>query len=374
MISKLLSNIKTKNNIFRLNKSSNMGIKTLVYGKNIQNEQIYEKSDYPREKIESILKGKNISVLGYGTQGRAQALNLRDMNMNVNLGLRKNSKSWDKAVEDGFYPNYNLFSIDEAVYNGNIIMNLLSDAGQMQTFNIIKKNINKGDTLYFSHGFNVVFSDYTKFNINELPEVDVIMVAPKGSGNSVRKLFLEGKGINSSYAVYQDVTGSALNTTLALGFAIGSPYMYSTTFRNEVYSDLTGERSILMGGIAGLFKAQYDVLRENGHSPSEAYNETVEEALQSLYPLINEKGMDYMFSECSTTAQRGALDWYSVFEKLNKPLIRNIYKHVKNGNEVNRVLESNSDSNYKVKLNQELDEINNQEIWKVGKIIRKLRK
>ena len=199
------------------------------------------------------------------------------------------------------------------------------------------------------------------------------MVAPKGSGNSVRNLFLKDKGINSSFAVYQDVTGKALDTALALGFCIGSPYMYPTTFEKEVYSDLTGERSILMGGIAGLFKAQYDVLREKGHSPSEAFNETVEEALQSLYPLINNKGMDYMFSECSTTAQRGALDWYKRFEELNKPLIREIYENVENGSEVKRVLDANSDPEYKTKLNKELEEINNQEIWKVGRVIRELR-
>ena len=289
------------------------------------------------------------------------------------LGLRRDSKSWDKAIEDGFYPDYDLYEIDEAVNRGNIIMNLLSDAGQMQTFDIIKSNIKENDTLYFSHGFNIVFSEQTKFNISELPAIDVIMVAPKGSGNSVRNLFLKNKGINSSFAIYQNATGYALDTALSLGFAIGSPYMYPTTFEKEVYSDLTGERSILMGGIAGLFKAQYEVLREKGHSPSEAFNETVEEALQSLYPLINEKGMDYMFSECSTTAQRGALDWYKRFEELNKPLIREIYDRVEDGSEVRRVLEANSDPEYKDKLNEELEEINNQEIWRVGRVKTELR-
>jgi len=199
------------------------------------------------------------------------------------------------------------------------------------------------------------------------------MVAPKGSGKSVRTLYQKGSGINASYAVHRDDSGNAENKALAIGFGIGSPYIYETTFLKEVSSDLTGERSILMGGIAGLFKAQYDVLREYGHSPSEAFNETVEEALQSLYPLINEKGMDYMFSNCSTTAQRGALDWSKRFEALNKPLIEEIYKSVITGKEAERTIDSNSSPDYREKLNKELDEVNNMEIWKVGKEIRKLR-
>ena len=199
------------------------------------------------------------------------------------------------------------------------------------------------------------------------------MVAPKGSGKSVRTLYQKGSGINASYAVHRDDSGNAENKALAIGFGIGSPYIYETTFLKEVSSDLTGERSVLMGGIAGLFKAQYDVLREHGHSPSEAFNETVEEALQSLYPLINEKGMDYMFSNCSTTAQRGALDWSKRFEALNKPLIEEIYQSVITGKEAERTIDCNSSPDYREKLNKELDEVNNMEIWKVGKEIRKLR-
>ena len=289
------------NRIYKFGKYNKRNISTLVYNGGIESERIYDKKDISIKKVKDTLNDKKIGILGYGTQGRAQALNLRDSEFDVSVGLRKNSLSWSKALNDGFEEGKTLFAIDEVVNNSNIIMNLLlSDAGQMNTFDIIKNNIKENDTLYFSHGFNIVFSDQTNFDINELPPIDVIMVAPKGSGNSVRNLFLKDKGINSSFAVYQDVTGNALNTALSIGFSIGSPYMYETTFKKEVYSDLTGERSILMGGIAGLFKAQYDVLREKGHSPSEAFNETVEEALQSLYPLINEKGMDYMFSECST--------------------------------------------------------------------------
>ena len=346
----------------------------LNYTNDIPSECVIINSKKNNDDAKEYLKDKKISVLGYGSQGRAQALNLRDSKCNVILGLRKDGYSWNKAKDDGFEENRNLFEIDEAVSKSEIVMNLLSDAGQMSTFNILKENMKDNDTLYFSHGFNVVYSDITKFNIEELPNIDVIMVAPKGSGNTVRSKYLDGNGINSSFAIYKDTTGEAFRKAISIGYLIGSPYMYETSFKKEVYSDLTGERSILMGGIAGLFKAQYDVLREKGHSPSEAFNETVEEALQSLYPLINEKGMDYMFSACSTTAQRGALDWYKKFEKLNKPLIREIYDSVKDGTEVKRVIEANSDPNYRENLKKELDEINNQEIWKVGKVIRELRK
>tara|TARA_R110002074_G_scaffold384403_1_gene565065 strand:- start:582 stop:1700 length:1119 start_codon:yes stop_codon:yes gene_type:complete len=358
----------------RLNKKRLYNTLKLDYNNiNIPNENIYSKKKYNMDKGRVFLNDYILSVLGYGSQGRAQALNLTDRNCNVIVGVRRNGPSWNNAINDGFIPDKTLFDIDEAVNKGSIIMNLLSDAGQMKTFDILKDNLKDGDTLYFSHGFNIVYSNLTKFDITKLPKIDIIMVAPKGSGQTVRSKYIKNEGINSSFAIYQNYTGYALKKTLSIGFLIGSPYMYKTTFEKEVYSDLTGERSILMGGIAGLFKAQYDVLRENGHSPSEAFNETVEEALQSLYPLINDKGMDYMFSACSTTAQRGALDWSKRFEDLNKPLIEEIYNKVKDGTEVKRVLDCNLKDNYRESLDKELNEINNQEIWNVGKIIRKLR-
>jgi len=251
-------------------------------------------------------------------------------------------------------------------------MFLLSDAGLIDLFPKIRYKLNN-KTLYFSHGFGIVYKDQTHINTDNLTNIDIILVAPKGSGKSVRELYKKGKGINSSYAIYRDDSGCAKEKVISIGFGIGSPYIYETTFEREVSSDLTGERSILMGGIAGIFKAQYDILRHNGHSPSEAFNETVEEALQSLYPLINEKGMDYMFANCSTTAQRGALDWSKRFEELNKPLIKEIYESVVSGKEAKRTIECNSSSDYRSKLDKELEEINNMEIWKVGREIRKLR-
>ena len=347
-------------------------IRTLNYGSGIPEEIVFEKNERTMKKVEVILKNDTCSVLGYGPQGQAQALNLRDSGIKVCVGVRENGGSWKKAIEDGFIPGETLFPIEKAVDNGSIIMFLLSDAGQIDIYPKIRDKLDN-KTLYFSHGFGVVYRDQTNIDVNNLKNTDVILIAPKGSGKSVRRLYQEGKGINASYAVHRDDSGKAKDKAIALGFGIGSPYIYETTFEKEVSSDLTGERSVLMGGIAGLFKAQYDVLRAHGHSPSEAFNETVEEALQSLYPLINEKGMDYMFSNCSTTAQRGALDWSKRFEALNKPLIEEIYQNVKNGNEARRTIECNSSPDYREKLNKELDEVNNMEIWRVGKEIRKLR-
>ena len=281
-------------------------------------ELIIERSDYPIEKCKQILNNDVTAILGYGPQGRGQGLNMRDQGFNVILGLRKGA-SWEKAVEDGWVEGKDLFEIGEAAKKGSIIQFLLSDAGQIQAWPLVKKNLNDGDTLYFSHGFGIIFHKHTK--IIPPKNINVVLVAPKGSGLTVRNHFLEGRGINSSFAIHQDYSGRAKDITIATAFAIGSGHLFETTFEKEVHSDLTGERCVLMGLIQGAFLAQYEVLRENGHSPSEAYNETIEEGLQSLYPLVSEKGMDWMYSNCSTTAQRGALDWAPKFRDVLKPCL-----------------------------------------------------
>ncbi len=333
-------------------------------------ETIIERSDYPIEKCKKILKNETTAILGYGPQGRGQGLNMRDQGFEVILGLRK-GPSWEKAIEDGWVPGNNLFDIDEASKRASIIQFLLSDAGQISAWPIVKQNLDKGDALYFSHGFGVVFQEHTKIVPPE--DIDVILVAPKGSGLTVRNHFLEGRGINASFAIHQDSTGNARERCISTAFAIGSGHLFETTFKNEVQSDLTGERCVLMGLLQGAFLAQYEVLRERGHSPSEAYNETIEEGLQSLYPLISEKGMDWMYSNCSTTAQRGALDWAPKFYKVLKPVIDNCYDRVLSGDEAKIAIESNSKSDYREKLEAELDSINNQEMWVAGKELRPLR-
>ncbi|MBF0238747.1 MAG: ketol-acid reductoisomerase [SAR324 cluster bacterium] len=333
-------------------------------------ETIIERADYPIEKCKKILDKEVTAILGYGPQGRGQSLNMRDQGFNVILGLRPGS-SWDKAVADGWVAGKNLFEIAEATKRGTIIQYLLSDASQIAMWPTVKANLKEGDALYFSHGFGIVFKDQT--NIIPPANVDVILVAPKGSGLTVRTHFEAGRGINASWAIHQDFTGNAKDRCVATAFAIGSGHLFQTTFEKEVHSDLTGERCVLMGLIQGAFLAQYEVLREHGHSPSEAYNETIEEALQSLYPLIAEKGMDWMFANCSTTAQRGALDWAPKFHKAVKPVIEECYQSVITGNEAKLSIDSNSRANYRVELEKELQAMQDQEMWQAGKALRPLR-
>ena len=334
-------------------------------------EEVITSQEFSLEKAREVLKDETVAILGYGVQGPGQALNLRDNGINVIVGQRDNSKTWDKAVADGFVPGETLFGIEEAARKGSVVQFLLSDAGQVATWPQIKQCLNEGDALYFSHGFSIAFKDQT--HIIPPENVDVILVAPKGSGRTVRTNFLDGSGINSSFAVQQDFTGRARERTLALGIAIGSGYLFPTTFKNEVHSDLTGERGVLMGCLAGVMEAQYNTLRKHGHSPSEAFNETVEELTQSLIRLVAENGMDWMFSNCSTTAQRGALDWAPKFRDAVLPLFDELYENVVSGVETKRVLEANSAPDYREKLQIELDLIKNSEMWRAGAAVRALR-
>ena len=334
-------------------------------------ENVVTREEFPLSKAREVLKDEVIAVIGYGVQGPGQSLNLKDNGFNVIVGQRKDSKTWDKAVADGWVPGKDLFDIEEACKRGTIIQYLLSDAGQIAVWPTVKKHLTAGKALYFSHGFGITYNDRT--GIVPPADVDVIMIAPKGSGTSLRRLFLEGKGLNSSYAIYQDATGRAYDRVIALGIGVGSGYLFETTFKKEVYSDLTGERGSLMGAIQGLFAAQYQVLRENGHTPSEAFNETVEELSQSLMPLIAENGMDWMYANCSTTAQRGALDWWRPFRDAVLPVLRKLYESVKSGNEAQISIDANSKPDYREKLNAELKELRESEMWKAGATVRDLR-
>lgn len=334
-------------------------------------EQVITRDEFPLEKALETLKYETIAVIGYGVQGPGQSLNLRDNGFNVIVGQRKGSASWKKALQDGWVENENLFDIEEACDNATIIQYLLSDAGQIEAWNKVKKYLTAGKTLYFSHGFGITFNEQT--GIVPPEDIDVILVAPKGSGTSLRRLFLKGEGINSSIAVYQDATGRALEKAIALGIGVGSGYLFETDFKKEVFSDLTGERGILMGALAGLFEAQYEVLRKNGHSPSEAFNETVEELTQSLMPLVAEKGMDWMFANTSVTAQRGALDWKKKFKLASLPVFEELYEEVASGREAARVIQEGSRKDYREKLETELTEIRESELWKAGAAVRTLR-
>ncbi|MBP3236789.1 MAG: ketol-acid reductoisomerase [Bacteroidales bacterium] len=333
-------------------------------------ENVVTREEFTLEHARQVLKDETIAIIGYGIQGPGQGLNLRDNGFNVIVGQRE-GKSYDKALEDGWVPGQTLFSIEEACKRGTVIEYLISDAAQIQQWPTVKKYLTPGKALYFSHGFAITYKDRT--GVIPPADVDVIMVAPKGSGTSLRRLFVEGRGVNSSYAVYQDATGKALERTLALGIGIGSGYLFETDFKREVYSDLTGERGTLMGAIQGILLAQYETLREHGHTPSEAFNETVEELTQSLMPLFAEKGMDWMYANCSTTAQRGALDWMGPFHDATKPVFEKLYQSVASGNEAQISIDSNSKPGYREGLNKELEALRNSEMWRTGAEVRALR-
>lgn len=334
-------------------------------------ENVVTREEFPLAKAQEVLKNDIIAIIGYGVQGPGQSLNLRDNGFNVIIGQRKGSKTWDKAIADGWVPGKDLFEIEAACEKATILQYLVSDAGQIALWPTIKKHLTPGKALYFSHGFGITYKERT--GIIPPADVDVILVAPKGSGTSLRRMFLQGRGLNSSYAIFQDATGKAFERVVALGIGVGSGYLFETTFKKEVYSDLTGERGTLMGAIQGIFAAQYEVLRKNGHSPSEAFNETVEELTQSLMPLVAENGMDWMYANCSTTAQRGALDWWKRFRDASLPVFTDLYSEVAAGREAQLSIDSNSKDDYRVKLEEELKELRESEMWRAGAAVRKLR-
>jgi ketol-acid reductoisomerase len=335
------------------------------------NEEVVTREEFPLEQARQVLKDEVVAVLGYGVQGPAQALNMRDNGFNVIVGQKPGGKSWEKALQDGWVPGETLFDLEEAAERGTVIQYLISDAGQRLMWPRIKPHLKQGDALYFSHGFSIVYNEMT--GVIPPTFVDVVLVAPKGSGTSVRANFLNGSGINSSFAVEQDYTGRARQRALALGIAIGSGYLFATTFENEVYSDLTGERGVLMGALAGVMEAQYNTLRQHGHTPSEAFNETVEELTQSLIRLVAQNGMDWMYANCSATAQRGALDWRHEFRKAVEPVFERLYQSVEAGEETRIVLEANSSPDYRQKLEAELRQMRESEMWQAGALVRSLR-
>ncbi len=335
-------------------------------------ETVVMRKEFSMARARKVLKKEIIAVIGYGVQGPAQALNLKDNGFNVIIGQAKAfKKDWDRAVKDGWVPGETLFDIEEAASRGTVIQMLVTDAAQRVIWPAIKKCLNPGDALYFSHGFSIVYKEQT--GVIPPADVDVLLVAPKGSGTSVRRNFLSGAGINSSYAVFQDATGRAEERCIALGIGVGSGYLFPTTFEGEVRSDLTGERGVLMGALAGVMEAQYEVLRKNGHSPSEAFNETVEELTQSLIRLVDENGMDWMFANCSATAQRGALDWSPKFKKATLPVFKELYQRVKDGSETKRVISMCGRKDYKERLDKELASLGESEMWRAGKACRSLR-
>ena len=346
----------------------------IKFGKTVEN--IVTRQEFPLEKAQEILKGKTVAVLGYGIQGPGQALNMRDNGINVIVGQRKNTKansSWSRAIKDGWVEGKTLFSLEEAAEKGDIIMMLVSDGSVGQVWKKIEKYVTPGKYLYFSHGFGYVYNKLT--GIHPAKGVGVVMVAPKGSGTSVRRNFLSGAGINSSYAFEPNgmKKKAVEDVTKAIGIAVGSGYLFPTTFENEVTSDLVGERGILMGALAGVMEAQFYTLRANGHSPSEAFNETCEELTQSLIRLVDENGMDWMYSNCSQTAQHGALKWRPLFRKATEPVFKKLYASVKSMKEAKEVIKDTGCADYKERMAAKLQDMHDSEMWLTGAAVRSLR-
>lgn len=333
-------------------------------------ETVLERSDFPADWVRAVLAGEKLAVLGYGTQGRAQALNLRDAGYSVILGQRP-GPSHDLARQDGWREGQDLLPLAAAAERGTVLFYLLSDAGQRDFWPALLPLLTPGKALVFAHGFSLAYADQT--GVRPPANVDVLLVAPKGSGTTLRRSFVEGRFLNVGFSVHQPATARANARCLALCHAIGGLNFFETTPRSETTCDLVGERGTLLGAIYGLWLAQYEVLRANGHSPLEAFNESVEEALSSLYPLIHERGIDWMYANCSTTAQRGALDWHLRFRDALLPLFAELYQAVASGAEAARALATNQRPDYRRQLEKELAAIADSEMWQAGRFIRELR-
>jgi len=280
--------------------------------------------------------------------------------------------AWDKAVKDGWAPGKALFSLErggDARHDHSI-----PGVGRGADDDVarIKPCLKKGDALYFSHGFSIVYREQTGVVAPDF--VDVIMVAPKGSGASVARQFPGGQRINASFAVHQDATGRAQERTIAAGDCDWRrAILFPTTFAHEVHSDLTGERGVLMARWPASWKRSTTCSASTATTPSEAFNETVEELTQSLIRLVDKNGMDWMYANCSTTAQRGALDWRHQFRKAVEPVFDWLYESVVSGEQTRIVLKANSAPDYKVKLDAELREMRESEMWQAGAAVRSLR-
>ncbi len=331
-------------------------------------ETVVTRDEFPLDKAVDVLKDDVIAVLGYGSQGPGQSQNLRDNGFNVIVGQREDSPTWQKAVDDGWKPGETLFPIVEAAEKGTIVSYLLSDAAQPVVWPSIKEHVN-GKTLYISHGFPVHFKDITGVVPSE--DTDVIMVAPKGAGLSVRKNFLNGSGINSSFAVHKDASGNALENVLAMGIGIGSGYLFETTCEREVVSDHVGERAVLLGGIWALAEAAYDNLRSKGVTPNSSFILSSEQATQVILPLIGLGGTNAIYSQAEKEGHLGTvLAYQNAVREATTPVMQKLYAACKLGEEARIALEANIKPDYRTTLDAELGAIDGSEMWTTGVKVR----
>ncbi len=310
------------------------------------------------------LKDKTLAVIGYGSQGEAQAKNLRDSGLKVIVGLKKDGRSWSKAVEEGF----EVYTISEATEKGDIILFLIPDMVQPEVYmKSIAPYLKEGKTLNFAHGFNIHFKQ-----IIPPKNIDVIMVAPKSPGPRLRETYVGGFGVPALIAVYQDYTGQAREKALAISKGLGCSRagVLETTFKDETESDLIGEQTVLVGGLIELIKNGFEVLVENGYPPELAYFEACNEA-KLIMDLIYQKGLTGMLKAVSDTAKYGGLAvGPKIIDEHVKENMRRAAKDVKSGKFAKEWIEDHRRG--EVKLKSMLKEIENHEIEKVGRFIRKM--
>jgi len=310
------------------------------------------------------LKGKTVAVIGYGSQGHAHSLNLKDSGVNVVVGLRSDSSSW-KEAEDAGLPVY---ETAEAAKRGDIIMILIPDQHQKKVYkSSIEPHLEEGNALAFAHGFNIHFDQIVP------PEnVDVFMVAPKGPGHLVRRVFTEGSGVPCLFTVYRDYTGKASDIALAYAKGVGGTRagVLETTFKEETETDLFGEQAVLCGGASQLVKAGFETLVEAGYQPEIAYFECLHE-LKLIVDLMYEGGIERMYYSVSDTAEYGGLTrGEHVVDENTKKRMKVILQEVQNGSFAKEWITENE--NGLPNLTKHRSELGAHEIEKVGKQLRSM--
>lgn len=321
---------------------------------------IYHEQDANPE----LIQGKKIAVIGYGSQGHAHALNLKDSGCDVRVGLREGSKSWQAAEEAGL----KVMTVADAAKEADLIMILAPDEKQAEIYEqSIAPNLNSGDTLAFAHGFNIHFG-----YIKPPADVDVIMIAPKGPGHMVRRVYQEGAGVPCLICSEQDASGQAMDVALSYAWGIGGARagVIETTFKNETETDLFGEQAVLCGGLTSLIQAGFETLVEAGYPPEMAYFECFHE-VKLIVDLMYEGGMKKMRYSISNTAEYG--DYYAgekVITDSSKAAMKEILKRIQDGSFADEFIEDSKNGQKKLLANREAE--NASQIEEVGETLRSL--
>ena len=319
--------------------------------------QIFSERDVNKSQLES----RKITILGFGSQGRAHAMNLKDSGLNVVVGLRRNGSSWDKAIDDGL----NVLEPDKAVVDSDLISFLVPDMAQPELYSSLESKIKNSATLLFAHGFNIHYQQIQPRN-----DLDVILIAPKSPGDLVRRQYTQGKGVPCLMAVERDNSGQAQANAMAYAHGIGGSRagILTTTFAEETETDLFGEQAVLCGGVTELIVSGFDTLVDAGYQPEVAYFECMHE-LKLIVDLLYEGGIKKMHEFVSETAIYGDLSrGPRIINSETKERMKTILEEVQNKTFAQEWIEENKTG--KANYNQMMDDDQNQQIEKVGKELR----